>query len=34
VISAKREDTRLKRAETLIDLSKQGKLLPYLIRKA
>jgi len=30
VISAKKEETRLKRAQTLIDLCKQGKLLPHL----
>jgi uncharacterized protein YdeI (YjbR/CyaY-like superfamily) len=33
VISAKKEETRLKRAETLIDLCKRGKLVPQLDRK-
>ena len=32
VISAKKEETRLKRARTLIDLSKQGQWLPQLVR--
>ena len=32
VISAKKEETRLKRAQTLIDVSRQGKLLPQLDR--
>lgn len=34
VISAKREETRLKRARTLIDLSARGKLIPQFVRKA
>jgi uncharacterized protein YdeI (YjbR/CyaY-like superfamily) len=33
VISAKKEETRLKRAQTLIQLSGQGELLPQLIRR-
>jgi uncharacterized protein YdeI (YjbR/CyaY-like superfamily) len=32
VISAKKEETRLKRAKTLIDLSKQRQWLPQLTR--
>jgi uncharacterized protein YdeI (YjbR/CyaY-like superfamily) len=33
VISAKKEETRLKRVQTLIELSGSGKLLPQFIRK-
>ena len=33
VISAKREETRLKRAQTLIELSGQGELIPQFIRR-
>lgn len=33
VISAKKEETRLKRAQALIDLCKRGKLIPQLDRK-
>jgi hypothetical protein len=33
VISAKRDETRLKRAQTLIDLSAQGKFIPQFIRR-
>ena len=33
VISAKKEETRLKRAKTLIDVSKKGQWLPQLIRR-
>jgi uncharacterized protein YdeI (YjbR/CyaY-like superfamily) len=31
VISAKKEETRLKRARTLIELSAQGKLIPQFM---
>jgi uncharacterized protein YdeI (YjbR/CyaY-like superfamily) len=33
VISAKREETRAKRARTLIDLSAKGQLIPQFLRK-
>jgi hypothetical protein len=33
VISAKREETRLKRAQTLIELSGQGELIPQFMRR-
>lgn len=33
VISAKKEETRLKRARTLIELSRSGKLIPQFVRR-
>ena len=33
VLSAKREDTRLKRAQTLIELSARGQLIPQFLRR-
>ena len=33
VISAKKEETRLKRAQTLIELSGKGELIPQFMRK-
>jgi uncharacterized protein YdeI (YjbR/CyaY-like superfamily) len=34
VISAKREETRLKRVQTLIDLSAKGRFIPQFIRRS